>query len=116
MSILPPHLYRPPGSVCIRLSWFEEITSEHDLVQRVFDDSLRLGGFELWQDLPDDSFFHNGVNGHPFRVAQRRNCRILECGQHTEHRWKIITMDIEQETDLAGRGDGALQHQDQILR
>jgi len=38
---------------------------QHDLVQGIFDDPLSVGGLELGQNLPDHSFFNDGIHRHP---------------------------------------------------
>ncbi len=52
--------------------------SQHDLVQRIFHDSLRFRGLELRNDLPHHRFFHNRVDRHPVRIGQVGNRGILQ--------------------------------------
>src|SRR6202023_627099 len=72
--------------------------------------------FKFREDLADDAFFDDGVDGDPFGIAECGDGRIFECGQDVEYAAEIVAADVEKEADVAGGGDGALQHQDKILR
>ena len=57
----------------------------HDLVQRVLDDSLRAGFFQARDDVAHRGLFEDRIHGHPLGIAQLRNGRIFQGGQHAEY-------------------------------
>ncbi len=53
-------------------------TSEHNFVQRIFDDPLRAGRFQARDDGAHNVFIHNRVHRDPLRIAQGRYRRIFQ--------------------------------------
>src|SRR6185503_10422632 len=53
-------------------------TSQHDLVQGVFDDALRAGAFQPRNQVAHGALLDDRVHRHPLLVAQGRDRRPLQ--------------------------------------
>src|SRR5438270_5846294 len=69
--------------------------SHHDLVQRIFDDSLPPSFLEPRNDVSDSRFVENGVNRYPLVVAQCRDGWFLKRRKNTEDRGQTLLANVE---------------------
>jgi len=76
-----------------------------------------LGGFQLGKICRTTASSTIGVDRDPIGIAQRAEIvGFLSAGKNSENRLQVIAVDVEEQTNLARRGDCALQHQNEIFR
>ena len=90
------------------LTWLQ-----HNLVERVFDDAVRVGAFEPRDEVPHRPFVDDRVQCDPGFIRQRRDSWPLQRGKQREHALEIVPPDVEHDADASLRLDrSSQQHRD----
>ena len=64
--------------------------------------------FSRGNQVPHHVLVHDGVDGHPVGVRKRRDGRILERRQRTQHAVEMLPAHVQHDPHFVVRGDGAL--------
>src|SRR5450631_2495068 len=88
---------------------------QNDFVQRVLHNSRGPRSLEPRNDVAGNTFFNNGVDRDPLRIAELRNGRRIERGQYCEHGVEVGASYVEHQAHLRLRIDGAAQHEGDLI-